>query len=160
MADQDRKNIEAQRAKRQAAQTAAERYADHQADVGVLLDLITEELRVHAEAAVKKPTDWGFAGDIGRVRQSMKDVLGSLLIGRYEWSETETSRFIEDHLEDLRNAPVPPRGGHDLADAADELLLAAYGAANQLPDGNRYRTECLAACEKAKAALARHDAKN
>ena len=28
--------------------------------------------------------------------------LESLLIGRYDWSETEASRFIEDHLEDMR----------------------------------------------------------
>jgi hypothetical protein len=99
---EDRKEIEAARVKRQLAQTAAERYADHQKDIGALLDLIGEELRAHAEAAAKKPQDWGCVGDIGRVRESLKEILQSFLIGRYEWSETEASRFIEDHLEKMR----------------------------------------------------------
>jgi len=45
-----------------------------------------------------------------------------------------------------------------LAEVTDELLLAAYGAANQLADGDRYRAECLTACEKAKTALGRREA--
>lgn len=97
-----RKDIEKRRIARQLKQTAAERYADHQDDIGALLDLIGEELRVHAETAGKKPKDWGYAGDLGRVRETLKSLLESLLIGRYEWSETEASRFIEDHLETLR----------------------------------------------------------
>jgi len=99
---ESRKDIEAARVKRQLKQTAAERYADHQRDIGALLDLVGEELRVHAETAAKKPKDWGYAGDLGRIRERMKEVLQSLLIGRYEWSETDASRFIEDHLEEMR----------------------------------------------------------
>ena len=99
---ESRKDIEARRIKRQLKQTAAERYADHQGDIAVLMDLVGEELRVHAAQAAKEPKDWGYAGDLGRVRGSMKGILESLLIGRYEWSETEASRFIEDHLEDMR----------------------------------------------------------
>ena len=45
----------------------------------------------------------------------------------------------------------------ELADGADELLLAAYGAANQLADGDRYRARCIAACEKVKMVLGRRD---
>lgn len=99
---ESRKDIEAARVKRQLKQTAAERYADHQKDIGALLDLVGEELRVHAEAAAKKPKDWGYAGDLGRVRENLKDILQSFLIGQYGWSETEASRFIEDHLEEMR----------------------------------------------------------
>jgi len=99
---ESRKDIEAARVKRQLKQTAAERYADHQRDIGALLDLVGEELRVHAETAAKKPKDWGYAGDLGRVREALKDILQSFLIGRYGWSETEASRFIEDHLEEMR----------------------------------------------------------
>ena len=99
---ENRKGIEAARVKRQLKQTAAERYADHQKDIGALLDLVGEELRVHAEAAAKKPNDWGYAGDLGRVRESLKDILQSFFVGRYSWSETEASRFIEDHLEEMR----------------------------------------------------------
>jgi hypothetical protein len=99
---ESRKDIEAARVKRQLKQTAAQRYADHQNDIGVLLDLIGEEMRVHAETAAKKPKDWGFAGDLGRVRESLKDILHSCIIGRHSWSETEASRFIEDHIEEMR----------------------------------------------------------
>jgi len=94
-----RKDIEKKRIKRQLKQSAAERYADHRNDIGVLLDLVAEELRVHAERAAEDPKNWGYAGDLG-----LKGLLESLLIGRYEWSETEASRFIEDHLEDMRDA--------------------------------------------------------
>ena len=99
---ESRKDIEARRMKRQLKQTAAERYAENQKDIAVLTDLIGEELRVHAEQAAKEPKDWGYAGDAGRVRESLKGILESLLIGRHEWSETEASRFIEDHLENMR----------------------------------------------------------
>jgi len=54
---------------------------------------------------------------------------------------------------------VPVNDDHsELAEVADELLLAAYGAANQLADGDRYRAQCVAACEKVKTALGRRDA--
>ena len=99
---EERKEIERRRIKRQLKQSAAERYADHRNDIGALLDLIAEELRVHAERAAEDPKNWGWAGDLGRVRRCLKDILASLLIGRYEWSETEASRIIEDHLEDMR----------------------------------------------------------
>jgi len=100
--NKSRKDIEADRVKRQLEQTAAERYADHRRDVAVLMDCIQMELDDHAGRAAEKPNDWGYAGDLGRIRESMKDILRSLLIGRYEWSETEAARFIEDHLEEMR----------------------------------------------------------
>jgi hypothetical protein len=99
---ESRKNMEATRVKRQLKQTAAERYADHQKDIGMLLDLVAEELRVHAETAAKKPQDWGYVGDLGHIRESLQEILKSFLISRYGWSETEASRFIEDHLEEMR----------------------------------------------------------
>lgn len=99
---EDRKEIEKRRVGKQLKQSAAERYADQQTDIGALLDLVGEEMRVHAERAATDPTNWDYAGDAGRIRESLKGILASLLIGRYEWSETEASRFIEDHLEDMR----------------------------------------------------------
>jgi len=99
---ENRKDIEAAHVKRRLDQTAAERYADHRRDVAVLMDCIQMELDHHAARAAEKPNDWGCAGDLGRIRELMKDILRSLLMGRYEWSETEASRFIEDHLEAMR----------------------------------------------------------
>lgn len=89
--------------KKQIRQTAAERYADHQTDIGVLLDLIGEELKVHAEAAAKEPKNWGFAGDLADTRGKLKQILEGFLLERYLWRETEAARFIEDHLEEMRN---------------------------------------------------------
>ena len=97
-----RKEIEARRMQRQLRQTAAERYADHRKDIGALLDLVGEELRVHAERAEGEPGDWSYPGTLGHIREGLKGILRSLLIGRHGWTETETSRFIEDHLEEIR----------------------------------------------------------
>ena len=90
--------------KNRAEETAAECYAARQQDIGVLLDLIAEELRIHANSAAKGPKNWGFAGDLGRIRENLKDVLESLLVGRHKWLEAEASKFIEDHLESMRKA--------------------------------------------------------
>ncbi len=97
-----RKQIEAERITRKLKQTAAERYADQRKDIAVLMDCIQMELDEHAKRAAEKPTDWGYVGDMGRVRESMRDVLQTLLIGRHGWSETEAARFVTDHLETMR----------------------------------------------------------
>ncbi|MFH1022115.1 MAG: hypothetical protein V1809_01860 [Planctomycetota bacterium] len=86
----------------EAPKTAMQAYAERQQDIGALMDLIGEEIRVHADAAAKDPAAWGYAGDLGRIRESLKDTLQSFLIGRHGWSATEASRFIEDHLEEIR----------------------------------------------------------
>jgi len=99
-----RKETEARRAKRQLKQTAAERYADYQGDIGALLDLIGEEVKAHSARAAEKPRDWGYVGDLEHVKSSLKEILAGFLITRYEWTETEAARFIEDHLEEMREA--------------------------------------------------------
>jgi len=99
---EDRKDVEKRRVARQLKQTAAERYADHQKDIGELLDMVGEEMRVHAEMAAEEPKNWGFVGDAEGVREGIKRIIASIIGGRYEWSETETSRIIEDHLETMR----------------------------------------------------------
>ena len=98
----NRKQIEAERITRQLKQTAAERYADQRRDIAVLMDCIQMEIEAHAERAAEKPADWGYVGDIGRVRESMRGVLQTLLIGRHGWSEIDASRFVTDHLEAMR----------------------------------------------------------
>jgi len=100
----ERNDIEADRARARVRENAAQHYARAQQDVGALLDLVGEEVRVHAQRAAELPKDWGFAGDLGRVRQGLKDLLAGLLVGRYDWSETEAARFIDDHLEEMRSA--------------------------------------------------------
>jgi len=97
-----RKRIEGKRIARQIEQTAAERYADQRHDVAILMDCIQMELDAHARRAAAKPTDWGFVGDMGRIREAMREILQALLIGRHGWSETEAARFVTDHLEAMR----------------------------------------------------------
>ena len=97
-----RKEIEAARIKRQLKQTAAERYADQRRDTALLMDCIQMELDAHADRAAAEPRNWGYVGDMGRVRQAMKEVLQTLLIGSHDWSETEATRFVTDHLEAMR----------------------------------------------------------
>jgi len=97
-----RKEIEAQRIKRQLKQTAAERYADQKSDVAVLMDCIQMELDEHAKRASAQPTNWGFVGDMAHIRESMRAILQSLLIGRHGWNETDAARFVTDHLESMR----------------------------------------------------------
>jgi hypothetical protein len=99
---EEQKQIERRRIKRQLNQTAIERYTDVKNDIASLLDLIGEEMRVHAQGAEAHPKNWGNTGDATNIRTSLKNVLEFLLIGRYSWTETEASRFIEDHLESLR----------------------------------------------------------
>lgn len=100
--NENRKQIERARVRRQLHQTAGERYANVKNDIAALLDLIAEEMRVHAQGAEAHPKNWGNVGDAHNIRTSLKGVLEFLLIGRYQWTESETSRFIEDHLETMR----------------------------------------------------------
>jgi len=86
---------------RKPTPTAAESYAQRRGDIAVLLDCIQMELDDHARRAAASPQIWGLAGDLGRVRESLKDILVFLLIGRHGWDETEASRFIEEQLDEM-----------------------------------------------------------
>ena len=89
--------IEAERLKRQSSQTAAERYAEHRSDVTALLDLLRQEITEHCKKAALQPNEWGFAGDFGYVRRSLKEVLQFLIAPRFE-SNSDASKFIESQL--------------------------------------------------------------
>ena len=94
---ESRKKTAVKKVKRQMRQSASERYSECLGDIGMLLDLIGSELKVHAKTATEKPKDWGYPGDLAHIRESLKQVLVFLLVGRYGWSETEASRFFEEH---------------------------------------------------------------
>ncbi len=87
---------------RTAKQTAAEAYAARKADIASLLDLIQQEVEVHAEEAAKDPTNWGHAGDLGHIRQNLVETLQFLMLERLGNSEEKAARFIEKHLEEMR----------------------------------------------------------
>ena len=99
---ENRKEIEAQRVTRQLKQTAAEAYAERRNDIAILMDCIHMELETYAERAAKNPQNWGFAGDLGCIKENMTNILKLLMVGRGNMSETEAARFIADHLNAMR----------------------------------------------------------
>ena len=82
-------------------ETASERYTDQRSEIAVLMDCIRMELDEHAKRAASDPGNWGFAGDLGHVNESLQEVLRGLLIGRHGWSETEAGAFIANHIEEM-----------------------------------------------------------
>jgi len=57
---------------------AAQAYQARRRDVEKLLDMLKEEVAHHAEAAAREPGNWGFAGDLGHVRELLVEVLSFL----------------------------------------------------------------------------------
>lgn len=53
--------------------TASAAYAERTADIERLLELIKAELAVHAVQAKGAPNNWGYAGDLGKVRSDLID---------------------------------------------------------------------------------------
>lgn len=58
--------------------TAAQTYAQRTNDIARLLDVLQMELDKHAGQAKAKPGDWGFAGDLGKVRDDLMTLVGFL----------------------------------------------------------------------------------
>ena len=61
-----------------ADEQAARTYQARRRDVEKLLDMLKEEVAHHAEFAAKEPGDWGFAGDLGHVREQLVETLSFL----------------------------------------------------------------------------------
>lgn len=97
----DNKKTEFNRLRRQMKQTASERYAEHGNDILVLIDLLQEEINIHAKQSARLSDDWGLAGDLGHIRRLLKDAILFLITSRFE-SKTEASQFIEDYVDTVR----------------------------------------------------------
>jgi hypothetical protein len=61
-----------------AQPTAAACYAERHAECTDLLQRIARQLNQHQELQAKNPSDWGCAGDLGRVSEELAYVLASL----------------------------------------------------------------------------------
>ena len=70
------------------------KYDKHRDDIGKLLDLIAQELRVFHATKADKP-DLGDVLFIGRIRDGLENILRSLLITQYNWGVAEANHFIE-----------------------------------------------------------------
>ena len=75
-------------------QTAAETYAEREQDIAAILEWIETEMETHRERQGKAEGDWGHTGDLGHVRDELKNVL-SFLSGA-------SSDEIDRNLADLR----------------------------------------------------------
>lgn len=74
--------------------TAAERYRDRVADVGLLMGMLKEEVAQHAANAAVEGTDWGHIGDLGKVRE--------LLIEAVSFLAQQEPTFVEKRLRNAR----------------------------------------------------------
>ena len=71
--------------------SAAEAYAARRADIARLLDVLEMELDKHGEQAKADPGNWGRAGDLGKVRADLVNLVG--FMSGMEPGEVE--RFLE-----------------------------------------------------------------
>ena len=62
----------------QPRQTATDAYAAARNDIARLLDVLDMELAKHAERATADARNWGFAGDLQKVRSDLIDLVGFL----------------------------------------------------------------------------------
>ena len=74
--------------------TAAETYAQHRADIARLMDWITLEMDSHRSNAKANPENWGYAGDLGHVRQKLIEALVAI--------STHRPDTVEERLRDGR----------------------------------------------------------
>lgn len=63
---------------RKHQQTAPECYAELRKEIAVLMNSIQTELKEHAERA-KGSNDWGYVGDLGKIRQEATEILETLI---------------------------------------------------------------------------------
>ena len=94
---EDRKEIEKRRIGRQLKQSAADRYADHQADIGALLDLPAEErvegtgatvaLAVAAGADIVRVHDVKEMARVAKVADAIVRVKHELMESDHTWAD-------------------------------------------------------------------------
>jgi hypothetical protein len=77
-----------------AKQTARELYDERREDIARVLDWLDMELDRHQTNAKANPKDWGYAGDLGHVREKLIETLAFL--------SNRESKEIEDLLSECR----------------------------------------------------------
>ena len=58
--------------------TASARLASHQNDIARLIDVLQMEMTKHAQQASADPKNWGFPGDLSKVRSDLLDTVAFL----------------------------------------------------------------------------------
>lgn len=76
-------------------QTAAACYAERHAECHQLLKHIARRLEQHKKHQAAEPADWGYAGDLGRVREELAEVLAALNPDG-QITEEEARRIVDE----------------------------------------------------------------
>ena len=71
--------------------TAAQTYGAHRADIARLLDVLDMELDKHGAEQKADPANWGRAGDLGKVRGDLINLVGFLS----NMDPGEVERFLD-----------------------------------------------------------------
>jgi hypothetical protein len=58
--------------------SAADIYREFRRDVAVLIEWLNEELAAPGARAAQEPARWDFAGDVGHVRQQLRQIIMEL----------------------------------------------------------------------------------
>lgn len=69
--------------------SAADTYREFRRDVAVLLEWLDEELAASDDNAAVEPANWTFAGDVGDVRQRLRQIVMGLAGVDVEQAEQE-----------------------------------------------------------------------
>ena len=72
--------------------TAAQAYAARRADIARLLDVLAMELDRHDARTTAEPSNWGLAGNLGKVRADLIEMVGFLS----GMDPEEVQRFLDD----------------------------------------------------------------
>ncbi|GMV70186.1 MAG: hypothetical protein DYG93_07750 [Leptolyngbya sp. PLA2] len=76
--------------------TAAEAYAARSRDIARLIDVLQMELEAHAKRAAVADRNWGYPGDLGKVRRDLID-LAAFMSGK---TTEEVEAFLDDAAAD------------------------------------------------------------
>jgi hypothetical protein len=80
-----------------AKQTARETYETRQREIAAMLEFLKCELEGHADKARADGLHWGHVGDLGHIRENLKETLVFVMGGR---DEEATGKMIEDAVAD------------------------------------------------------------
>jgi hypothetical protein len=73
-------------------ETASQAYANRRGDIARLMDVVEMELDTHATRAANDEKNWGYAGDLGGIRNSLIEMVSQMS----QMSRVQVETFLED----------------------------------------------------------------
>ena len=74
--------------------TATQTYTQRREEIARLLDVIQMELDAHGERAAADPANWGFAGDLGKVRSDLIAMVE--FITNHRMTRADIEKFLDE----------------------------------------------------------------